>query len=280
MLTFNEVLDYEIKPIYEFKTDDYDGNGQIIDAVYCDMCGGVATLDPFENYDKSTKYPECDMCGASLTDDFETIETAIFRYDYSFREFVFNIAQLHPSDPRKDDYITLMLDGAFHTGEGVGSVMQRICNYLVDIYKHIIRGTSEFPKFKTNGCDEGNREFIKNIVFFYTRTHKMKLTNEWFDKIDRKPEFRLFDEKRQKIRNGDHIVFTNIETGEKVTRKVVGSHINHKGQSPILFVREINMQYSRYSFASSLVGDALIDIYGMVNIEMYGLIVIHTESVD
>ena len=58
--------------------------------------------------------------------------------------------------------------------------------------------------------------------------HQMKLKEEPFRKIKdgRKDiELRLYDEKRQKIKVGDEICFTNILTGEKVCAKVKTLHL-------------------------------------------------------
>ena len=58
-------------------------------------------------------------------------------------------------------------------------------------------------------------------------THEMKLLDHPFKEIAagrKKVEMRLFDEKRQKLRVGDRIEFTNEKTGEKLTVTVVGLH--------------------------------------------------------
>ncbi|MBQ9116427.1 MAG: metallophosphoesterase [Clostridia bacterium] len=58
-------------------------------------------------------------------------------------------------------------------------------------------------------------------------THEMKLLDHPFEEIKagrKKVEMRLFDEKRQKLRAGDRITFTNEKTGEKLTVTVVGLH--------------------------------------------------------
>jgi len=57
--------------------------------------------------------------------------------------------------------------------------------------------------------------------------HEMKLNPAPFGmiKCGRKTiELRLFDEKRQKIKVGDGITFTNTETGEKLTKTVKALH--------------------------------------------------------
>lgn len=54
-------------------------------------------------------------------------------------------------------------------------------------------------------------------------THEMKLYSEPFEKIYsgiKTAEYRLFDQKRQKISVGDEIIFTNTESGEKLTATV------------------------------------------------------------
>lgn len=57
--------------------------------------------------------------------------------------------------------------------------------------------------------------------------HTMKLFPEPFIMIKsgkKTIELRLFDEKRQKIKSGDNIVFTNTETGEMLIKSVVKMH--------------------------------------------------------
>ena len=54
--------------------------------------------------------------------------------------------------------------------------------------------------------------------------HEMKLANEPFMKIvngTKKVELRLFDEKRRKLKIGDFISFTNLETNEVITTKIL-----------------------------------------------------------
>lgn len=54
-------------------------------------------------------------------------------------------------------------------------------------------------------------------------THSMQLTPSPFQMIKegtKTIELRLYDEKRRKIRIGDMIVFTNTESGEKITVEV------------------------------------------------------------
>lgn len=57
--------------------------------------------------------------------------------------------------------------------------------------------------------------------------HKMKLRPEPFEKIkagEKTIELRLFDEKRQQIRPGDEIEFTNTATGETLRKTVIKLH--------------------------------------------------------
>ena len=54
--------------------------------------------------------------------------------------------------------------------------------------------------------------------------HEMKLKNEPFMKIlngTKRIELRLFDEKRRKLKIGDFISFTNLETNEVITTKIL-----------------------------------------------------------
>lgn len=53
--------------------------------------------------------------------------------------------------------------------------------------------------------------------------HKMRLQNEPFEKIKsgkKTIEVRLYDEKRQKVKVGDSITFTNRQTNEELTVEV------------------------------------------------------------
>ena len=58
--------------------------------------------------------------------------------------------------------------------------------------------------------------------------HYMKLNPYPFEMIKsgrKTVELRLFDEKRQKIKVGDNMEFTNTQTGEVITAEVVALHI-------------------------------------------------------
>ncbi len=58
-------------------------------------------------------------------------------------------------------------------------------------------------------------------------THKMKLHHSPFEKIksgEKTIELRLFDEKRQQIKEGDEIVFTDTTTGETLSKTVKKLH--------------------------------------------------------
>lgn len=60
-----------------------------------------------------------------------------------------------------------------------------------------------------------------------TAIHHMKLHSSPFEMIksgEKTIELRLFDEKRQKIKVGDKIIFTNTVTGETLTRIVAKLH--------------------------------------------------------
>ena len=58
-------------------------------------------------------------------------------------------------------------------------------------------------------------------------THEMKLNPTPFAMIksgEKTVELRLFDEKRQRIKAGDTVVFTDTATGETLTKTVVKLH--------------------------------------------------------
>ena len=58
-------------------------------------------------------------------------------------------------------------------------------------------------------------------------THAMRLNPSPFEMIksgQKTIELRLYDEKRQQIKEGDTILFTNTDTGETLCRKVAKLH--------------------------------------------------------
>lgn len=66
-----------------------------------------------------------------------------------------------------------------------------------------------------------------NLSPFPKTAHTMNLHSSPFEKIksgEKTIELRLFDEKRQKIKTGDKIVFTNNATGETLTKTVAKLH--------------------------------------------------------
>jgi len=69
---------------------------------------------------------------------------------------------------------------------------------------------------------------VESIVCFGRRTtHEMKLHKTPFEKIssgEKTIELRLYDEKRQNIKAGDEIIFTNTATGEKLRATVRKLH--------------------------------------------------------
>ena len=58
--------------------------------------------------------------------------------------------------------------------------------------------------------------------------HKMRLINDAFERMKKgikTVEIRLYDEKRQLIKPGDIIEFTNLDTGELLRVKVIKLHL-------------------------------------------------------
>lgn len=59
-------------------------------------------------------------------------------------------------------------------------------------------------------------------------THNMKLQPSPFEMIKsgkKTIELRLYDEKRQLIKPGDEIIFTNVSTGEEIKKTVLKLHL-------------------------------------------------------
>ena len=68
---------------------------------------------------------------------------------------------------------------------------------------------------------------MKNQKENFKTLHKMKLNSVPFEMIksgEKTIELRLFDEKRQQLKAGDKIVFTNTTTGETLNTTVVKLH--------------------------------------------------------
>ena len=70
---------------------------------------------------------------------------------------------------------------------------------------------------------------VESIVCLVKKTsHELKLHASPFEKIKsgmKTIELRLYDEKRQKIKAGDDIIFTNTENGEKMCATVKKLHL-------------------------------------------------------
>ncbi len=129
-----------------------------------------------------------------------------------------------------------------------------------------------------------NRDLEKYKAIKLPYQHQMKLEDKWFKEIDNKPEFRLLDEKRQLIKLNNVIEFTNIDTGEKVLRKVNGLEIVE------FYNGDIHGGISEYNFRNKkgeIIKQQRIDkiqkgisiIYTKEQIDKYGLVAIHTEKV-
>ena len=95
----------------------------------------------------------------------------------------------------------------------ITSIRNKVChNYdIVDaptLYKTI---KVDFIDFKNN--------LLSNFIY-----HRMNLCSGPFDLIEQKSktvEMRLFDEKRQKIKIGDIIIFANLDTKKEIITEVV-----------------------------------------------------------
>ncbi len=108
--------------------------------------------------------------------------------------------------------------------------------------------------------------------------YQMKLENKQFKEIDNKPEFRLLDEDTQLINLNDVIEFTNIDTGEKVLRKVNGIiKVNIGKNGNLLEFYEIDI-YDYDLYETDIMIRELLEIYTQEQIDKHGLVSIHTEE--
>ena len=106
-------------------------------------------------------------------------------------------------------------------------------------------------------------------------THEMKLLPHPFKEIKsgrKTVEMRLFDEKRQKIRVGDKIIFTSEENGEKLNATVVGLHRFSDFMS--LADSFIPKRLGFADYTPKQIANIMTDIYTAEQVEKYGALAI------
>ena len=108
--------------------------------------------------------------------------------------------------------------------------------------------------------------------------HFMSIAPQPFEKIKtgaKTIELRLYDEKRQKIKVGDEIEFTQTQTGEKLVAKVCGMHI-YKDFADLYSsldllkcgYDETNVKSAKPQDMNEYYSDEAIKKYGVVGIEI------------
>lgn len=109
--------------------------------------------------------------------------------------------------------------------------------------------------------------------------HEMKLVNSAFESIKKGTkdiELRINDEKRQKIKINDYIIFTNLENNEKL--KVLVTHL-HYGKT----FEEIYMKFDKVRFGYDIKEEAnfhdMEEIYPVDKILKYGALAIEIKVV-
>lgn len=100
-----------------------------------------------------------------------------------------------------------------------------------DAIGKLIEGERDHPMYPFRQVqDHSDSKTTMETVALLTRqinVHNMKLHHSPFERIksgEKKIELRLFDEKRQQIKAGDKIVFTDTATGETLHKTVVILH--------------------------------------------------------
>lgn len=110
--------------------------------------------------------------------------------------------------------------------------------------------------------------------------HNMKLQNDPFMMIDngsKTIELRLYDEKRQKVKKGDLIKFTNIDTNQTILTKVINMHVFTDFKNLYKAFDKISLGYKKDEKANPL---DMEKYYNPLDIEKYGVIGIEIEKVD
>ncbi|MBR5227272.1 MAG: ASCH domain-containing protein [Clostridia bacterium] len=102
--------------------------------------------------------------------------------------------------------------------------------------------------------------------------HQMKLRNTPFVKIkegSKKVELRLYDEKRQLIKEGDVIEFTNVETEEKLSVNVVKLNIYNSFKE---LYENMNITLLGYSKEDSPCYTDMEEYYSKEEQQKYGVV--------
>ena len=112
--------------------------------------------------------------------------------------------------------------------------------------------------------------------------HEMKLRPEPFAKIRsgaKTIELRLYDEKRQMIREGDVIIFTSTENGERIRATVKKLHLFDSFEALYKSLPLLKCGYTAEDVGSALPSDmeayyCVVEQkqYGVVGIELFHLI--------
>ena len=145
----------------------------------------------------------------------------------------------------------------------ISSIRNRVCHDYDVVDSSVLFKTIkiDFPSFK-------------KILLEEIRAHRMNLNPEPFDLIRRKikkVEMRLNDEKRQKIKIGNLILFKNNKTNEELIAEVVD----------IRLFKNFDELYSSYD--KTLIGykkdedskpDDMLEYYSKFKIEKYGVVAI------
>lgn len=108
--------------------------------------------------------------------------------------------------------------------------------------------------------------------------HQMKLKEEPFRKIiegSKNIELRLYDEKRQVVKIGDEICFTNNITGEKVTAKVKALHLFESFEKLYKVLDKVRMGYAKDEIADF---KDMEKYYSKEEQEKYGVVGIEIET--
>ena len=115
-----------------------------------------------------------------------------------------------------------------------------------------------------------------------TMTHRMKLHQEYFDRIknkEKKIELRLFDEKRRKVKVGDTILFTSTKDEQQIATTKVKEIILDKSFQELINKLPVNdlgiSEEQKKDFAETMYG-----IYNKEDEERWGVVGIRVELVD
>ena len=112
--------------------------------------------------------------------------------------------------------------------------------------------------------------------------HKMKLYNAPYRRIEtgeKTIELRLYDEKRRKVKQGDKITFTNIDTGEQLVIKCKALYRAKSFYELFCVLKNNEKMGFKHNQSPDEMSNQMREYYSIENEKEYGVVGIEIEIV-